>query len=169
MGGVIVSVLIMLALTLGGRPVWAEGPPALEESAAAIERVSTERDGTRVVVGHLSRRLRISSDTLQEQRQRTGLNWGQLFIAYRLGKEKGLTFDQVVAEFKGGKSWETIATEHKVDLNGLRLEVWHTQAVVERREEDKPAPALGDTTPRPPPKQETPNSNYQLPGKPQRY
>jgi len=168
MGVLVASILMVIALALGAGPARAANPPTLEESAAAIERVSTERDGIRVVVGHLSRKLRISGDTLQEQRKQTGLNWGQLLIANRLSKEKDLTFDQVVAEFKSGKSWETIATDHKVDLEKLTEDVRRTQEVVQTREEDHPAPMLGDTQP-PPKKKEETGTSLQLPGKPPHY
>jgi hypothetical protein len=45
--------------------------------------------------------------------------------------------------------WEQIARDHHVDLEGL--DVRRSQEVVERREEDRPPSALGDTQPRPSP------------------
>ena len=97
------SVLIVLAVALGTGPAWSADPPSLEERAAAIERVSKEPDGDRVVVGHISRKLGIPVETLRTQRTQTGFGWGELLIANRLSSAKGLTFDQVVAEFRSGK------------------------------------------------------------------
>jgi hypothetical protein len=143
------SVVTALTLVLGVGPAWSADPPTLEGRAAAIERVSTQFDGARVVIGHISRKLRMPSDTLQAQRKQTGLGWGELLIANRLSKEKELTFAQVVAEFRSGKSWEQIARDHRVDLERLRDDVRRSQEVVEQREEDRPPPAMGDTQPRP--------------------
>ena len=136
-----------LTLALGGGPAWSANPPTLDERAAAIERVSTQPDGARVVIGHISRKLRTPSDTLKTQREQTGLNWGELLIANRLSKEKGLTFDQVVAEFQSGKSWEQIARDHHVDSERLDDDIQRSQEVVERREEDRPPPTTGGTQP----------------------
>ncbi len=126
---------MLIALAMGG-PAWG-AEPTLAERAAAIERVSTQSDGARVVIGHLSRTLHIPSDTLQTQRTQTGLGWGELLIANRLSGDKGLTFDQVVAEFRSGKSWEAIARDHKVNLDKLTSDVQRSQEIVEQREEDK--------------------------------
>ncbi|HYB43902.1 MAG TPA: hypothetical protein VEL75_19135 [Candidatus Methylomirabilis sp.] len=130
-------VLIACSLGLGGGRAWGADPSTLEERATAIEHVSTEPDGTRVVLGHLSRKLHIPSDTLRAQRTQTGLNWGELLIAHRLGEAKGLAFDEAVVEFKGGKSWETIARDHGVDLSKLAGDVQRSQEIVEGREEDR--------------------------------
>jgi hypothetical protein len=85
-----------------------------------------------------ARKLHIPSDTLKAQRAQTGLSWGELLIANRLSEENGLTFDQVVAEFLSGKSWEGIARDHNVKLGKLTSDVQQSQEIVEQREEDKP-------------------------------
>ena len=69
----------------------------LSESVAAIERASTEPDGTRVVVGHISRKLGVSVETLRQERAQTGLGWGDLLLAHRLAKLTGGTVDQITA------------------------------------------------------------------------
>ena len=138
----VACVLMVLAV---GRLTWGD-EPTLAERAAAIESVSTQSDGARVVIGHLSRKLHIPSDTLKTQRAQTGLSWGELLIANRLSGEKGLTFDQVVAEFRSGKSWEAIARDHNVNLSKLTSDVQRSQEIVEQREEDK-APHLSTGNP----------------------
>ena len=121
---------------------WAADPATLAERAAAIERASTAPDGYRVVVGHLSRELGVPVDVLRAQRLRSGLDWGGIFIANRLAKETGMTFDEVVAAYRGGKTWEDIVREHKVDLARLTASMQKTQRVVEHRAEDKAPPPM---------------------------
>ena len=151
---------VALALVLAASVAWAadpapQGNPApaynpaplarpatLAERASAIERASTAPDGFRVVVGHLSRELTLPVDVLRTQRLRSGLDWGGIFIANRLAKETGLTFDEVLASYRGGKTWEAIVQDHKVDLEKLRGAVERTQGVVERRAEDKAPPPM---------------------------
>src|SRR5690349_717536 len=61
--------------------------PTLAQCAAAIDTAAAEPDGERVVLGHLSRKLRVSAETLRSQRMQTGLGWGELLIANRLSAE----------------------------------------------------------------------------------
>ncbi len=132
------SILIALTVVLGIGPACSADPPTLEERAAAIERASKGSDGDRVVVGHLSRELRLPVETLRTQRTQTGLGWGDLLIANRLSGRKGLTFDQIVVEFRGGKGWGEIARDQKVDPGRLLGDVQRSQEVIEQRAEDKP-------------------------------
>lgn len=137
-----ITALLTLTVLLASASVWGADPVPLADRAGAIERASTAPDGFRVVVGHLSRELRIPVETLRAQRLQTGLDWGGLLIANRLAQETGLTLDQVVAEHRGGKGWEDIVRERKVDLEKLRSAVAHSQSVVERRSEDKAPPPM---------------------------
>jgi hypothetical protein len=139
------SMVLALAASaaLAGMPLpCAAQPETLASRAAAIERASTAPDGFRVVVGHLSRELGVPVDALRMQRLRSGLDWGGIFIANRLAKETGLTFDEVLAAYRGGKSWEAIVREHNVDLAKLTAAVQRSQQVVERRAEDKAPPPM---------------------------
>ena len=133
---------LILAIAVTAAPAWSADPSPLGERAAAIERASTAPDGYRVVVGHLSRELSIPVDGLRAQRLQTGLDWGTIFIANRIAKEAGMSFEQVVAELRAGKQWEDIVRDHKVDLQKLTGSVAHTQSVVERRGEDKAPPPM---------------------------
>ena len=136
-----VTLLVGLVLVVSGVPAWGIDH-ALADRAAAIERASTAPDGFRVVVGHLSRELGIAVETLRAQRMSTGLDWGSLFVAHRLAKESGLSFEEVVAQHRTGKAWEQIGRAHKVDLDKLRSAVQRSVTVVERRAEDKAPPPM---------------------------
>jgi hypothetical protein len=134
--------LLALAVVLVATPAWSAEPVTLAERAVAIERASQAPDGFRVVVGRLSRELGLAVEVLRAQRLRTGLDWGAILIANRLAKDTGLTFDQVVAEFRGGKQWEDIVREHKLDLDKLLAAIQQTQGLVEHRSEDKAPPPM---------------------------
>ena len=134
--------LIAAAILLSVAPAWSAEPVGLAERAEAIERASTAPDGFRVVVGHISRELALPVDVLRMQRLQTSLHWGEIFIANRLAKETGRTFEELVADYRGGKTWEAIVQQHKVDLGKLIDAVAHTQTVVERRAEDKAPPPM---------------------------
>lgn len=144
----VVSVAVALAMGLTCAPAWSAESPALEDRAAAIERVAGEPDGERIVVGHISRALGLSVETLRADRARTRLTWGQIYVAHRLSRAARLTLDQVVAELRNGKAWEQIATDHDVNLAGLASDVERTQDLVERHGDDK-GTLRGDTSSQP--------------------
>src|SRR5262249_24862558 len=117
--------------------------PSLAERAAAIDRVLSEREGFRVVVGHISRELGSNVDTLREQRAKRGLTWGEMLVAHRLSREAKVSFDQIVTEFRNGQAWEDIARAHAVDLGPLTQLVQRSQLTMEQRADDKPPPHTG--------------------------
>ena len=72
----LVSIALVLGVVLGAAAGADAQAPTLAERAAAIDRVLTEREGFRGVVGHISRELGIVVDTLRAQQAQTGLSWG---------------------------------------------------------------------------------------------
>ncbi|HEY7287995.1 MAG TPA: hypothetical protein VH497_21250, partial [Vicinamibacterales bacterium] len=96
-----VSSLIGLVMLLGIGSTWAADPPTLEELAVAIDRVRAGPDGERIVVGHVSRKLSISVETLRAQQAQTRLDWGELLIANLMCKATTkLTVDHVADELR---------------------------------------------------------------------
>lgn len=131
-----VAAVIATAALLSAGTAWSADAPSLEERAAAIERASMGPDGSRVVLGHISRKLGIPVETLRAQREQTGLGWGELLIAHRLSRETRLPFSEVVTELQSGKGWAQVATQHNVDLGRLIADVRPSQEVIEQRAED---------------------------------
>jgi hypothetical protein len=139
--------LIVCAVLIGSAAGAGAQSSPLAESAAAINQVLTEREGYRVVVGHISRMLGIPVDALRTQQTQTGLTWGEMLVAYRLSREAKtkVTFEQVVADFRGGKSWEDIGRAYNADLAHVTTVVKTSQAAVEQRSEDRPPPPIVGT------------------------
>lgn len=135
------SRLIGLAVFLGIGLAWGADPPTLEDLAAAIDRLRTGPDGERVVVGHISRKVAVSVETLRAQQAQTKLGWGELFIANLMCKATTkLTVDQVASEFRSGVGWADIARRHNVSVDQLIAEVRQSQQAMEQRGEDKAPP-----------------------------
>jgi len=134
----VVSSLVLVLCAVGS--TWGADPPTLEELAAGIERVRSAPDGERIVVGHISRKLDTSVDTLRAQRARTTLAWSDLLIANLLCKGTKVTVDTVAAELKSGMKWEDIARRHNARLDELIIEVRQSQESMEQRAEDRAPP-----------------------------
>lgn len=133
--------MIALAVFLGIGSTWAADPPTLEELAAAIDKVRAGPDGERIVVGHVSRKLSISVETLRAQQAQMRLDWGELLIANLMCKATAkLTVDHVADEFRSGVGWTEIARHHNVPLDQLIAEVQQSQQAIVQRTEDRAPP-----------------------------
>ena len=142
---------IVLGLTLAVAMIAGAQAPTLADRVAAIDRVVTQPEGYRVVVGHISRELVIVVDTLRAQHAQTGLSWGEILVAHRVSREAKVSFDQIAAEYRTGRSWEDLARDHKVDLQKITAAIQRSQSVVEQRAEDKaPPPTVGTPSVAPP-------------------
>jgi hypothetical protein len=142
---------IALAFTFAVTMIAGAQAPTLADRAAAIDRVVTQPEGYRVVVGHISRELVIVVDTLRAQKAQTGLSWGEILVAHRVSREAKVSFDQIAAEYRTGKSWEDLVRDHKADLQKITAAIQRSQSVVEQRAEDKaPPPTVGTPSVAPP-------------------
>ena len=162
-----ISMVLMLG-ALGG-PGRAE-PPTLGEYASAVDRALTAPDGERVVLGFISRQLQLPAETLRLQRLQTGLSLGNLLVANRVAQLAKAPVEQIVTEFKGGRSWDDIARAREVNVDRLRDEMKYSQETVEQRLEDKaPRPYRADEPVTRQPAPTVPGTGPQIPTPPRRY
>ena len=132
------GILIALTIGLAAATVSAAGTPStLEERAAAIDAVSAQPEGDRVVAGHISRKLQVSVDTLRTERAQTGLGWGALLVAHLLSRETGQAIGEVAAELRNGKAWLAVVLDHGVEPDKFSADVQRSQEAIEQRSEDR--------------------------------
>ena len=60
----------------------------------------------------------VAAATLEQEKARTGLSLGEVYVAHSLAMASHKTFGQIVAAKSGGQSWATIAATNKVSLKG---------------------------------------------------
>jgi photosystem II stability/assembly factor-like uncharacterized protein len=60
----------------------------------------------------------VAASTLEQEKARTGLSLGEVYVAHSLARASQKTFSQIVAAKAGGQSWAKIAETHKVSLKG---------------------------------------------------
>lgn len=60
----------------------------------------------------------VAATTLEQQKARTGLSFGDLYVAHALALATRKKFDSIAALKAGGQSWAQIARAHKVSLKG---------------------------------------------------
>lgn len=62
----------------------------------------------------------VAATTLEQQKARTGLTFGDLYVAHSLALSTRKKFDAIIALKKSGQSWAQIAQAHKVRLRGSK-------------------------------------------------
>ena len=60
----------------------------------------------------------VATTTLEQEKARTGLSFGDIYVAHSLSLATRKNFQAIVALKKGGQSWAQIARAHKVSLKG---------------------------------------------------
>jgi PIN domain nuclease of toxin-antitoxin system len=60
----------------------------------------------------------VAASTLEQEKSRTGLSLGDVYVAHSLAMASQKTFNQIVALKAKGQSWAAIAHAHKVSLKG---------------------------------------------------
>ena len=60
----------------------------------------------------------VAASTLELEKSRTGLSYGDMYVAHSLAMASHKSFDQIVALKASGQSWAKIAQTHKVSLRG---------------------------------------------------
>lgn len=116
----------------------------LEKSVAALDEAGKKPEGQARVLERISKDTSVPVKTLEEQRERSKLGFGGLFIANVLAKETGKTFDQIVAWHKDGKGWGEIAKENNVKLGPVISQAKRAEKAVEHEKDaDKRTDGVG--------------------------
>ena len=76
------------------------------------------RDDKRRMLSIIVINTNVAATTLEQQKARTGLSFGDLYVAHALSLATRKKFDTIVALKVGGQSWAEIARAHKVSLKG---------------------------------------------------
>ena len=60
----------------------------------------------------------VAASTLEQEKSRTGLSYGDVYVAHSLAMASHKSFNHIVALKASGQSWAKIAQMHKVSLRG---------------------------------------------------
>jgi len=60
----------------------------------------------------------VAAATLEQEKSRTGLSLGDVYVAHSIGMASKKSFNEIVALKAKGQTWAAIAQAHKVSLKG---------------------------------------------------
>jgi hypothetical protein len=133
----ILSLAVVLVFSLAAVGVAAT---SIKQTVANINADAAKPDGPAKVLQSISKSTGVPAATLEKEKTKTGLTYGDIFAAHSVAKASGKSFDEIAALKKKGQTWDQIAEANGVDLGGKK----NTQKTK--------APANAKPTPTPPTK-----------------
>src|SRR5438270_3741566 len=96
---------------------------AVAEDAAAIAKLIDDinaavRTNKQRMLSIIPINTDVATSTLEQEKARTGLTFGDVYVAHSLALATKKKFSTVVALHKSGQSWAQIAKSHNVTLKG---------------------------------------------------
>jgi hypothetical protein len=111
---------LCLTLVLGLiLPVRADEAADLDKQVEVIDQTDQQAAQPDQPLGEVSRKTGVPEKQLKEQKAKTKLNSGGLYIANTLAAKTGKSFDEIMAQKNSGKGWGQIAKENNVKLGPL--------------------------------------------------
>ena len=111
------------ALAKKERTERARGTGTVGDDSKAIAKLIREinaaaRDDKRRMLSIIVINTNVAATTLEQQKARTGLSLGDIYVAHALSLATRKKFDSIIALKTGGRSWAEIARAHNVSLKG---------------------------------------------------
>jgi hypothetical protein len=104
-------------------PVTTEITPLMriQRAVAKINQTASTPEGEEQVIKQICTRFSVTPDSLQSDRARWGLNYGETAMVYTFAKssKKPVTPDQVVEMRQSGEEWDAIAKDLGVPIQTL--------------------------------------------------
>src|SRR5205085_3418249 len=119
------NLTLAVLLFLGAAIARADETVILERTARDFDRLGATAGGQERVLAAISRETDVPVATLAEQRDRTRLGYGGLFIANSLASATGKTFDEIADLKASGHGWGWIAKQNNVKLGPIVSRAHH--------------------------------------------
>ena len=90
----------------------------IKQTIASINADASKPGGPEMVLKSISKSTGVPAATLEKQKAKTGLTYGDIFAAHSIAKASGKSFDQIAALKAKGQTWDKIAEENGVSIGG---------------------------------------------------
>ncbi len=93
----------------------------IKQTIASINADASKPGGPERVVKSISASTGVPAATLEKQKAKTGLSYGDIFAAHAIAKASGKSFDQIAALKAKGQTWDKIAEDNNVSIGGKKM------------------------------------------------
>jgi PIN domain nuclease of toxin-antitoxin system len=110
------ALVLVLITLLSGTPARADESSAINKLIADINAAAKTNKARmlRIIIINTD----VAAAQLEQEKSRTGLSLGDVYVAHSLAMASHKSFDQIVALKAKGQGWAKIAQAHKVSLKG---------------------------------------------------
>ena len=144
------NIFFLLVLLLCASTGWTQ-TASISQTIASINADAQKPGGSEHALKSISASTHVPVATLENEKARTGMSYGDLYVAHAIASAAGKSFDQILKLKKQGQSWDKIADDNNVSLGGKK---------VKKNVAAKPGPTPG-TRSQPPPQPDT-SSSYKM-------
>jgi hypothetical protein len=107
--------LILFCASIG----WSQAAP-IDQTIASINADAQKPGGPDRALKSIAASTHVPVATLAKEKASTGLSYGDLYAAHAIANAAGKNFDQIVKLKTKGKTWEKVADESNVSLDGKK-------------------------------------------------
>ena len=108
----VLAVLLLVALRVQAA--------STDKTVAALNADAQKPGGPERVMKSISASTHVPVATLEKGKAKYKLSYGDLFMAYSVASASGKTFDDIAARKAKGASWQKVADEVNVSLDGKK-------------------------------------------------
>lgn len=114
------SLLLTIAIVLSVTAAVLVQATSIQTTMASINADAKKEGGPARVLQSISASTHVPVATLEKQKAKTNLNYGDLFVAHAIAKASGKSFDQIAGMRMKGQTWNAIADANNVSLDGKK-------------------------------------------------
>lgn len=94
---------------------------SINQTIASINADAQKKGGPERVLKSISASTHIPVATLEKEKAKSGLSFGDLYVAHAITSAAGKKFDQIVGLKMQGQTWDKIADDNNVSLGGKKV------------------------------------------------
>jgi hypothetical protein len=94
---------------------------SINQTIASINADAQKKGGPERVLKSISASTHIPVATLEKEKAKFGLSFGDLYVAHAITSAAGKKFDQIVGLKMQGQTWDKIADDNNVSLGGKKV------------------------------------------------
>jgi hypothetical protein len=112
--------LFLTLLVLGCVTTVGVSAATINQTIARINADANKPGGPEAVLKSISASTHVPVATLEKQKAKSGLNYGDLYAAHAIAKAAGKSFDQIASMKTKGQTWDKVAEANNVSLDGKK-------------------------------------------------
>jgi hypothetical protein len=94
---------------------------SINQTIAGINADAQKQGGPERVLKSISASTHIPVATLEKEKAKFGLSFGDLYVAHAITSATGKKFDEIVGLKMKGQTWDKIADDNNVSLGGKKV------------------------------------------------